>query len=189
MQCRLVAFLSVLIASCWFAASGVPRTYCNSKWMTFHFAVFGWVGTWIPQGCPWKTRMPEISSFWRHFSNHFRSICIPYFPCSCPIWRSNQPPSWGLAERLSLQRKLVVDAGFGGGLSSTIIEHHVARDGAVQRKRRCPQEAALRTVLLDLELKEAELTDIRKVEGVMWYPWYLGSSDMTESNMVYIKHM
>ena len=50
MQCRLVAFLSVLIASCWFAASGVPRTYCNSKWRwRFHFAVFGWVGTWIPE--------------------------------------------------------------------------------------------------------------------------------------------
>ena len=80
-----------------------------------------------------------------------------------------------------MQRKLVVDAGFGGSGSSTIIEHGVARDGAAQRKRTCPQEAALRTVLLDLGLKEAELTDIRKVEGVMWY---LGSFEMTESKVV-----
>ena len=42
------------------------RTAIQSEW-PFHFAVFGWVGTWIPQGCPWKTRMPEFSSFWRHF--------------------------------------------------------------------------------------------------------------------------
>ena len=83
-----------------------------------------------------------------------------------------------------MQRKLVVDAGFGGGHSSTIIEHGVARDVAVQRKRRCPEEAALRTVLLDLGLKEAELTDIRKVEGVKWYPWYLGSSEMTKPKVV-----
>ena len=80
-----------------------------------------------------------------------------------------------------MQRKLVVDADSGGSGSSTIIEHHVARDGAVQRKRRCPQEAALRTVLLDLGLKEAELTDIRNVEGVFWY---LGNSEMTESQVV-----
>ena len=80
-----------------------------------------------------------------------------------------------------MQRKLVVDAGFGGGLSSAIIEHDVARDVAAQRNRTCPQEAALRTVLLDLGLKEAELTDIRKVEGVVWY---LGSSEMTESQAV-----
>jgi len=88
-----------------------------------------------------------------------------------------------------LQRKLVVDAGFGGGLSSAIIEHDVARDVAVQRKGRCPQEAALRTVLLDLGLKDSELTDIRKVEGVKWNPEYLGSSEMTESKMVQNKHM
>ena len=81
-----------------------------------------------------------------------------------------------------MQRKLVVDADFGGSGSSAIIEHHVARDGAAQRKRTCPQEAALRTVLLDLGLKPAELTDIRKVEGVMW--WYLGSSEMPESQVV-----
>eukprot|EP00434_Breviolum_minutum_P029498 symbB.v1.2.026084.t1/scaffold2508.1/size77433/4 len=75
-----------------------------------------------------------------------------------------------LAERPSLQRKLVVDAGFGGSGSSAIIEHHVARDGAAQRKRTCRQEAALRTVLLDLGLKDSELTDIRNVEGVKWSP-------------------
>ena len=83
-----------------------------------------------------------------------------------------------------MQRKLVVDAGFGGSGSLTIIEHGVARDGAAQRKRRCPEEATLRTVLLDLGLKDSELTDIRKVKGVDWDVAYLGSSDMTESKMV-----
>ena len=55
------------------------RTAIQSEW-PFRFAVFGWVGTWIPQGCPWKTRMPEFSSCWRHFSNHFKPICIYISP-------------------------------------------------------------------------------------------------------------
>jgi len=71
----------------------------------------------------------------------------------------------GLAERPSLQRKLVVDA----GLSSTIIEHGPARNLTLRSTWRCPQEAPLRAVLLDLGLKEAELTDIRNVEGVELY--------------------
>ena len=80
MQCRLVAFLSVLIASCWFAASGVPRTYCNSQHRNIqsdwrlHCIVPGWMGSWIPRCCTWKTRMPEISSFWRCLSRDFRCI-------------------------------------------------------------------------------------------------------------------
>ena len=41
---------------------------------------------------PLKTRMPEFSSSWRHFSNHFRSISSSYFRCSCPICGSNQQP-------------------------------------------------------------------------------------------------
>lgn len=77
-----------------------------------------------------------------------------------------------LAERPSLQRKLVVDAGFDGSGSLTIIEHGGKRNLAAQRKRTCPEEAALRTVLLDLGLKDSELTDIRNVEGVKWYPRY-----------------
>ena len=85
-----------------------------------------------------------------------------------------------------MQRKLVIDAGFGGSGSSAIIEHDVARNLTLPRKRICPQVAALRTVLLDLGLKEAELTDIRKVEGVEW--WYLGSSEMTEPKVVAHMH-
>eukprot|EP00434_Breviolum_minutum_P029499 symbB.v1.2.026084.t2/scaffold2508.1/size77433/4 len=76
-----------------------------------------------------------------------------------------QQPRRGLAERPSLQRKLAVDAGFGGSGSSAISEHGSAQEVALSS---CPQEAALRTVLLDLGLKAAELTDIRKVEGVEW---------------------
>ena len=189
MRCRLVAFLSLLIASCWFAASGVPRTYCNSQhrniqsdWR-FHCTVSGWRGSCIPQFCTWKTRVFIIlKTFFKPF--YIVHFLFQYFPCSCPICGSKLAATvWGLAERPSLQRKLVVDAGF-RGLSSAIIEHGVARDVAAQRKRTCPQEAALRTVLVDLGLKEAELTDIRNVEGVMWYPGYLGSSEMPESKMV-----
>ena len=196
MPCRLVAFLSVLIASCWFAASGVKRTYCNSEWMTVSFFCF-WMGGHVDSTrLPLKKQSPEfssfddifqtifqtISSFWRQYSRDFRSICIPYFQCFCPIFGSNPQPWWGLAERPSLQRKLVANDGIGGSGSLTIIEHGVARDVAAQRDRRCPEQAALRTVLLDLGLKDSELTDIRNVEGVKW--WYLGSSEMPESRVV-----
>ena len=151
MQCRLVAFLSVLIASRWFAANGVPRTYCNSQHRNIqsdwrlHCTVSG-KGSCIPQFCPWKTRMPD---FLDHFEDIFQTILSAFsiLKCSCPTFGSNQQPRWGLAERPSLQRKLVVDAGFGGGGSSTIIEHDVARDVAAQRKRTCPEEVALEDFL------------------------------------------
>ena len=69
MRCRLVAFLSVLIASCWFAASGVPRTYCNSKWMTVSLCCF-WMGGLV------NSRMPEFSSFQEIFQEVLGALDI-----------------------------------------------------------------------------------------------------------------